>query len=246
MTQTKHLTPAQSSILERILCVASQFWLPKNRFLHSHNKSGLHCIRWHSYPSQSQHFVNVKATRHLANNCCENVCHRFTKCPNHISLSAPGKQLQASLKGKKIWLEDRVFWLKRCRKELCNDDLLTMSLERIILQQIFLRCFCLGCVPNHNVLNMGLIYYTQLLHSKKTVTTKISWKPNTDHLYFLYRVVHQRCWTDKYKNEFLPNWNFPLHHHIKQTSLRSLKSISRKNTWAASAKNPVMPWSTSQ
>ena len=36
--------------------------------------------------------------------------------------------------------------------------------------------------------------------------------------------------TDKYENEFLPTCNFPLHHHIKQTSLRSLKSISRKKT----------------
>ena len=32
------------------------------------------------------------------------------------------------------------------------------------------------------------------------------------------------------ENEFLPTCNFPLHHHIKQTSLRSLKSISSNKT----------------
>lgn len=149
---------------------------------------------------------------------------------SHQSFGTPQTNHKQVLKARK-WPEDRFFdYIKRCKKELCNGD--------IVLQQIFLRCFCLACVPNHYVLNMGLIYYTQLtltdtdlsLHSKKTVTTKISWKPNTDHLYFLYGTVHQRRLTDKSKNEVLPTCNFPLHHHIKQTSLRSVKSISRNKT----------------
>ena len=111
--------PAQSSILERIPCfLGSQLWLSKNRFLHSYRQ--IKCVLHAAYgciPTLLNHTTLSTSKRQGTLPTLTALItsrHRFTKCPNHISLAA---------------------------LELVNDDLLTMSLERIILQQIFVIFF---------------------------------------------------------------------------------------------------------
>ena len=109
----------------------------------------------------------------------------------------------------------------------------------IVLQQIFLRCFCLACVPNHYVLNMGLIYYTQLTltntdlssHSKNQSPQRSVENPTQITFISCMGMSINNCLTDKYEKWGSPKLQFSTApSHFKKTSLRWLESISRNKT----------------